>query len=383
MKKITIFIILTLLFVVLTRCTHSSTKKSHQAVHIETVQAGSLTTQLFYSGVIQPLKTKVITSPVDGVIAEMKFHFGDPVKKGQLLYAISSEKFKTDYKTTLMQYIKSKNELNTARDQLVQSEFLFKNELISADEHKLKKSAFYNAQLAFLQAQDALAILLKQLNVRGMRFYGLSIEDIEKIDSALHIQDNAQQLYVIAPASGIALLPGKAENSDKKIEKGDQVKQGDTLALLGNLNSIAIDVNVGEFDINQLKVGQPVTVTGAAFPEWILNGKVTAIEHQARSGVGGLPTFSVQVVVPELSAAEQAAIHVGMSAKVAINILQTAQITLPLTAIFEKNREPFVKVRDAKTEVVRDVPVKTGQTTAHSVVILSSLKPGDQVIVPD
>lgn len=357
---------------------------SHGKQETVTVKEQPFSTTLYYSGIIQPLKTVVITSPADGVIQEMMFHFGDEVKPNNLLFTISSEKFQSDYKTALMQYIKSKNEYNTNHNQLEEGKFLHKNQLISDDEYKTKESAFYNAQLALIQAQEVLHNMLKQLSVQGFSMDDLTIENIDKITQALNAQGDSQKLRISAPASGVVLLPTKTDNESesKKIGKGDQVKQGDVLAVIGDTTGLTIRVNVNEFNINQLKIGQKVKVTGAAFPDFVLSGEISGIDHQAQSGTNGIPSFPIEVVVPTLTKQQQDVIHVGMSAKVEIDVEGDPQITVPINAVTEKNGQAFVNVEDPKTKKIHEISVKTGQTTADSVVIAANLKEGDKIVIP-
>lgn len=382
-----VMMLVTLLFVPLslTSCGSSEKGSSSSAKaknEIITLTAKPFSTKLFYSGIIQPLKTVVITSPTDGVIQDMLFHFGDKVDSGKLLFTISSEKFQTDYKNALMQYIKAKNEFNTGQSQLKQSAFLHKNQLISDDEFKSKQSGFYNAQLALLQAKETLNSMLKQLTVQGLNIDELKIENIEKITEALSSQGDSQKLRVVAKTSGVALLPTKSdgEGETKKIGKGDQVKQGDVLAVIGDTSGLTIRVSVNEFNINQLKAGQKVKVTGAAFSDFVLQGEIAGIDRQAQTNSGGVPMFPIEIIVPKLSPEAQKVIHIGMSSKVEINIEGDSEITVPITAVIEKNGQAFVKAKDPKTGKIYEVSVKTKQTTPDSVVIESSLKAGDQIV---
>jgi HlyD family secretion protein len=358
-------------------------KEKSSASKVITVEPQSLSTPLFFSGTIQPLKTVVVTSPGEGVIDDMAFHYGDAVSANKLLFMISSEKFKSDYKTALMQYIKAKNEFSNARSQLKESEFLHKNQLISDDDFKSKQSNYYNAQLSLVQAQDAVGIMLKQLAVPGINLNQLTIENIDKITQALNMQGGSQRLRVVSPVAGVVLLPTKSGSTDdtKKIEKGDQVKQGDVLAVIGDVSGLTLHINVNEFNINQLKLGQKVKVTGAAFPDMVLEGSITGLDKQGQASTGGMPVFPVEIVVPKLTAAQQATIHIGMSAKVQIDIGQPQQITLPLAAIIQKKGNTYVRVQEGHFGATHEVQVKTGQTTLDSVVIESGLQAGDKVLV--
>ncbi len=357
-------------------CSHDTSTKNNSTI---TVESKPLVSRYYYTGVIQPLKTVVVTSPAEGVIEDMAFHYGDQVNAKQGLFTIYSDKFQTDYKTALMQYIKAKTEFNNSQSQLKEAEFLHKNELISDDDFKSKQTTFYTAQLTMVQSQDALSQMLKQLNIKGFNLYALTIQDIDKITSALHAQDGSQKLQISAPTKGVALLPIKNESSDvKKLSKGDSVKQGDLLALIGDVSGLTIHINVNEFNVNQLNVGQKVTVTGTAFSQFNLQGYISSVDRQGQASQGGMPVFPVEVVVPKLTEEQQEVIHMGMSAKVEVTIESGPVISVPLAAVFEKNGMSYVKVKNHNK--VQDVLVKTGQTTENAVVIENALKPGDKIV---
>lgn len=246
-KNIIVVLSLVLMMGVLASCGSSDkTTSSNGKEEIYTVSSHPFSTTLFYSGVVQPYKTFVITAPTEGVVQETLFHYGDVVKSGQLLFTLSSDKFQTDYKNALMQYLKSKNEFDTSRSQLKESEFLHKNELISDDDYKTKQTSFYNAQLSLMQAKDTLMLMLKQLDVKGLKLDDLSIENIEKVNQILHSQGEGNQLRITAPVSGVILLQTKGDTGDsdsKKVGKGDSVKQGDVLAVIGDVGGLTIHAN--------------------------------------------------------------------------------------------------------------------------------------------
>lgn len=344
-----------------------------------TIKSSSFASTLFYSGTVQPLKTLVVPSPADGVVVEMPFQYGEKVQAAQLLFMLSSAKFLSDYKAALMQYVKSKSEFNNSQTQLSEAEFLHKNQLISDDDFKMKQSNYYAAQLTLLQAKDALKNLLHQLDLKNFDLYQLTIADIDKLTQAMHLQVGSENLRVLAPAMGVILSSSKNEEDNKKVLKGDVVKQGDVLAVIGDMSGISVRIKVNELTVNQLKIGQKVKITGIAFPDYTLDGEINRIDKQGDSASGGLPTFSVEVIVAKLTADQQKEIHVGMSAKVEINIEEAAQITIPIAAIREKNGVSFVKVYDALSRKLTDAPVKTGKTTMDSVAILSGLKVGDTI----
>lgn len=366
--------------VVLTRCHHSTAETSLHA-RVVTVESRPVVNSLFYSGMIQPLQAVAVLSPTDGVIEEMSFHYGDTVTAGELLFTVNSEKFQTEYKNALVQYVKARSDLSAGKNQLAQGVFLHTNKLISDDELKSRQTNFYNVQLAFVQAKDVLAKMLKQLNITDVNLFDLSINDIGKINAALHMQGDEQRLKISSPSAGVALLPAKIEGgADKKLGKGEQVKQGDVLALIGDGQGVSVHINVNEYDINQIKVGQPVKITGAAFPDYVLSGVVAGVDHQAQVNQNGMPNFSAEVVVAKLTPAQKKEIFMGMSAKVEIDVEESAQMAIPIAAVTEKNGNAYVQRQDAKSGRLHETLVHTGKTTADSVIIVDGLQVGDKVV---
>jgi len=350
---------------------------------VMTVTLQPLTTNLLYAGTVQPLKAIVVTTPAEGVVEDMAFHYGDVVKAQQPLFIITSGKFQTDYKNALMQYVKAKTDFINNESLFKEGEFLHKNQLISDDDYKGKKTNYFTAQLGLIQAKDVLTTMMKQLDIKGFNFEELTVTDIDKISSLLHQQEGSQKIHIVSPAAGIVLLAAK-EDSDLsvKISKGSQVKQGDMLAMIGDVSGLSIHISVNEFNINQLKVGQKVKVTGTAFSQFVLEGQIAGIDRQAQVAQGGVPVFAVEIVVPKLTPAQQAVIHVGMSAKVQIDIAGPPVVSIPFAAVYAKNNMPYVRMQDRNSHKIIEVSVKTGQTTEDTVVIESPLKAGDKIVVP-
>lgn len=374
------FVFVALLSIMPAACSHEPRLKNS---HLQTVEQHRQANTLYYSGTIQPINSIVIPSPVDGVVVDMPIEYGETVDAGKMLFVLSSVKFMSDYKNALMTYIKAKSDFNTSKSQLSEGEFLHKNLLISDDDFKMKQSNYYSNRLVLLQAKDALENLLQQMDIKNIDLYNLSISDIDKINDAMHIQSKSDNLRIISPVTGVLLAPAKSDDDGKKTVKGDAVKQGDVLAVIGDMSGISVRIKVNEMTVNQLKTGQKVMVTGIAFPDYVLNGKITRVDRQAEGGAAGIPTFAVEVAVPKLTKEQQLAIHVGMSAKVEINMSDDDRVIIPVAAITEKSGSSFVKLLDKKSGKLKLVAVKTGKSSPDSVAIISGINPGDKIAVPD
>lgn len=371
MKK-SIFLLLVIL---LMSCQHQEKKETIKTYTVANQQQAN---HLFYSGIVTPLTTSVITAPVDGVISQITFNYGEMVNAKKLLFIINSDKYVKDYKSALMDYVKAKNDFDNNKMQLTESEFLHKNKLISDDEYKMKQSSFYGARLNLLQARDAVQQLHRGLDVQEVDLGKINIANIEKMTEALHLSDNTQQLKIYADNTGIILAPPK-ETETKLLQPGDAVKQGDAMVVVGDMSGIVVRIKVNELTVNQLKVGQAVKVTGAAFADLVLQGKIKSINHQAQSAGNGLPMFSVDIIVPSISADAQKIINVGMSANIDIAIQEQRALTVPINAVHDVNGQTHVHVLNNNQQQKRIVSI--GKTTKDTVSILSGLRAGETIVL--
>src|SRR5690606_28735370 len=103
-----------------------------------------------------------------------------------------------------------------------------------------------------------------------------------------------------------------------------------------DLSGVSLVVEVNEVNLRHVQIGQPVIITGPAFPDIELQGKIVSIDSQARSKSSGLPTFPMRIEVSELTAEHRKQVHVGMSAKVRVLKQQADTLSIPIQAVFRE-----------------------------------------------
>jgi len=249
-----------------------------------------------------------------------------------------------------------------------------------------------DANLTFLQAKIKLETILnnaKEFTDDLSNIENLSLENTKEVESAFAIK--LERLTIPAPTFGITLpatdsgsMNSGSANSDnsKTLKTGSAVKQDDALVSIGDFTGLAVSIQVNEIDINDVKQGQPVTISGVAFPGVILHGHVSNISVEAIANLnGGLPTFPVDVIVPQLTEHERQVLHLGMSAQVELIIERPSTIAVPIAAVLQQNGKAMVQLIDPKTGNITLVPVTTGNTMQNSVIIKSGLKAGDKILV--
>lgn len=136
-------------------------------------------------------------------------------------------------------------------------------------------------------------------------------------------------------------------------------------------------------DVNRVHVGQPVEVTGEAFPGISLKGRIAWVAPQATVDSGSTAAyFPVRVEPPPLTDAQRSRIRVGMSANLAVTVYEAEQsVVVPPEAVRQTPGGTVVRLRDAVTGIEKDVPVTIGETTESVLEIRDGVRPGDRVVV--
>ena len=199
----------------------------------------------------------------------------------------------------------------------------------------------------------------------------LPLTNTQAIQSLLHQSPDIISIY--APAAGIALFPETTDNDKKTLQNSMIVKKDQALLSIGDLSSFSVVINVNELHINLLKVKQSATITSSAFPHYTLHGMITNLDYQAKQGDNGIPVFTARITVPNITDEQRSTIHVGMSARIAINIESPKQIYIPLDAVIEKNGRTYVQLMNKEGSLTLH-PVTPGITTENTVVIMHGIK---------
>ncbi len=359
-------------------CKGSSHNK--EPLHTYTVKPMPIHKTLYFTGTLQPLHESTIASPVDAVVESMHYHYGQVVKKGEVVFTLNSAELQRQYNDTLTDYLKAKDSYTIAQAKFTGTENLWDAGLISKNNYLSEKSNLNNARIALMQATHKLSEMLEKMgDARDDALSSLSFAEFDKVRLALTSQHNLIRLKALR--NGVLLYPPKEGGGNSSaIKTGSAVKSGQVLALMGDLSGVSVEIDVLEVDIAEIKLGMPATVRGVAFGKQALEGKIVVINAQAISVNGSaLPSFTAIVEVASLNTAQQALLKVGMSAAVEITINSTNKLLVPIAAIQQKNGKSIVKIRD-KENKLHAIRVITGPVHKNSVVIESGLAPGDIVV---
>lgn len=339
---------------------------------------------LYYRGVLQPIKEVKVTSPVDGVVTKKYFKYGSTVTRDELLLKINSSKLETDYRTALSEFLKAKQQFQENKRRFKGDSELHQLGIISDEDYRSSQNQLNSSHISYQQALYNLNQIIPRDKRRSLDLDELDLSNYEKIKDALNM--NYDDLDIRAPDGGVVLFPLEKTSEDyKQIIVGSRTKLGDTLLTVGDLSGFAIDIQVNEKDIAQFQPGQAVVVTGLAFPNLQINGQVANVTTQARGDGGqstGMQIFDVRIEIPNLKSIEKQQLHVGMSAKVDVTVVNKSRVVLPLSAVGKDSNGAYVEVlMPDGTRKKKNVSV--AWTRQKDVVVKSGVNVGDKVFIND
>jgi len=386
-----------------------------EKVTIEKAETRKVTETVTASGKIQPETEVKLSSEVSGEVVELLVKEGDVVKKGQLLFKVRPDILKSGYDRASASYNSQRASVGSAEQQLKQSQGtfaneegiykrnveLFKKKVISVAEFDAAKAAYSTAKTSLEGAKQSLIAAKFNLAQSGANVQEASA--------------NLAKATTYAPVDGVI--------SKLSVELGDRILgtaqfAGTEIMRISNLNSMEVNVDVNENDINRVNVGDSAAIEVDAFADKKFKGVVTEIASSSKD-VGTATTTVDQVtnfVVKVRIAANSyfgvkggakdlpSPFRPGLSATVDIESSTVNSLSVPIQSVFTKdnskdNKE--VKEGDANNDKqksklndktikqyvfvyeggkVKQVEVTTGIQNDQYIQIKTGLKAGTEVV---
>jgi HlyD family secretion protein len=236
----------------------------------------------------------------------------------------------------------------------------------------LKEHREYADEETIAQADEDLALAKAKLDDAQREFDRLTAGNTTEIAAAQAKVDAAQATLnlarVIAPFAGTV--------TESYPLPGDQIGAGATAFRLDNLSSLLVDVEVSEVDINNVSIGQPVTLSFDAILGKTYHGKVVEVA-QSGTATQGVVNFTVTV---ELTDADSQ-VKPGMTAAVNIVVKEMQNVVLiPNRAVRLSDGQRVVYLLVDGKSVKKEISLGTSSDTM-SVVASGDVKEGDTIIL--
>ena len=229
-------------------------KKQESQIAIQTaaVERRNITVTAEATGTVEPINIVEVKSKASGLITRMPVDVGTKVSAGQLIVQIDTRDVKNNYDQAVAALRAAQTNLQVAQAQKTRSDELFKQEVITPQEHE-------TATLTFAQAQSQVVAARTNADLARQR-----LEDAT----------------VRAPSAGTIIT--------KPVSQGTVITSatsgptgGTTIVQMADLSQVRMRALVNETDVGNVKPGQVATVNVDAFPDRRFQGVVEKVEPQA------------------------------------------------------------------------------------------------------
>ena len=204
---------------------------------------------------------------------------------------------------------------------------------------------------------------------------------VENAQLALQRAQDALESYTItAPISGTII--------EKTYKVGDKVDGMDagSLAILYDMSSLKLTMNISELDLNQVQEGQEVDITAEALPGQVFQGVVDRVSINGTT-TNGFTTYPVTILLREFGD-----LNPGMNVSADIVVERTTGVLcVPVSAVNSNGTvlvagpgtlsEDGLTIADLSKAERR--PVELGRSNEEYIEITSGLSQDEVVLVPD
>lgn len=225
------------------------------------------------------------------------------------------------------------------------------------------KSSVTLKETALKQAQDDYKELIAPISAVDLASARAQLTSASiSVDKAKY---NLEQATLTSPIDGTI--------SQLNYKKGDIVlsDSAKAMAIIVNNETLFIEVNIEEADINKVKVGQKAYATFDAIDGLNLEGEVSFISLTSNTNSNGIVTYLVRVMFSN----KETQIREGMTASVTFVTSEAQDVLyIPVAAVRNVGGKPSVEMVDGTRS-----QVTTGFTDGTYVEIMSGLKEGDRI----
>ncbi|MFF0951455.1 efflux RND transporter periplasmic adaptor subunit [Rhizobium leguminosarum] len=303
---------------------------------VEIAKAGD-TRKLDYSGSVKARTEMNLGFRVAGKITERLVDIGDKVKPGDVLARMDSTDYQLAVKTAEANLAAAEKGVETADLVNKRNQQLF-------DKNVSPKSQLEQASLSYDQAvssRDAAVSALDQAKNQ------VSYAELKADHNGIVTTINADVGQVVASGTPVVAV---AVDGEKEVQ-----------------------IAVPENDIAEFKPGKTVKASFWADDRLVLDGKVREVSGSADQQSR---TFAVRVSLPN-----DPQVLLGMTATIEADVSNgNSYVSIPLSALAEKDGKQMVWTVDRDTATVRGRDIKVADFTGDGVHVTEGLDTGDLVV---
>lgn len=335
--------------------------------------------KLTYQSIVQAPIHFSINTPVNGIIQKMPIPFGQLVEKNETIATITSDETRKQFNESLIHFLKSKEQLQSAKKKHEQNQQLLDAGIISEEEYQQTNDLYNSQKVEFLQTQNALRVYSDYFNLNFSDIVAMDFSQTQNIQSLL---EQPHQITLKAPGQGILLNPTYL---DKKSDKttfttGNKIEANTALAIIGQPGHFHVELSIPETDITRIKENLPVVLHPLSDPSIRIHGHVTHVDRYnikpgSRDDIAYFP-----VHISAICETSECPLQSGMSAEVTIILQEHSGLHIPISAVYHDGDQDLVMITNHNTGVQSAQSVQVISSDPQGLIVDLELQPGEEVV---
>lgn len=362
----------------------SRLKVSTERLVVSVVKRGEFQEFIPVIGTVIPIKTIYLDAIEGGSVEHLFLEAGSYVEQGDPILRLANTNLLLDIMYREAELFQQSNNLRNTRLAMEEKRLDLKAQLIELD-YRIKQSRRdYNtqkeladksliAQQQFEAAEDEYNYLLatRELTLESHKqdsiFREVQLTQLEeslvRMEANLEVvKQNLDNLTIKAPVSG--------QLTSLNAEIGESKTRGERLGQIDVLDGFKLRVDIDEYYISRVSIGQQGTFTFAG-KEYML--QVSKVYPEVING-----RFEVDM---EFTGEEPEGIRRGQSQHIRLELGDPAEaLLLARGGFFQKTGGQWVYLLDESGNLAVKQPIRLGRQNTDVFEVLEGLKPGDQVI---
>ena len=267
---------------------------------------------------------------------------------------------------------KDDSEIKVAESSQSRAELeMIKNPMIAKIEAEKNVNALEQAKATLKQLQTTYELKRKaaEADIRMLSIRRDRAENAMKM-----AETNASRMAITAPIGGMVVLKTIWKSGQMaEVQEGEEVRAGVPVADIVNPNAMRVRSRVNQADVNDLRLGQAVTVGLDAYPELRFAGRISQL-----SPLGVISTLSPKVrtfIVLINVEGSHPNLMPDLTASLDVELArQPGVLVIPRDAVRRDGERALVSVQRGSGLEERQVTL--GEANAHEVVVVSGLDAG-------
>jgi len=344
-------------------------KDTGRPVSVGFLERGTIQETLSISGPVSGTDSAEVVSRLHAEILELLVKEGDQVKAGQVLARLDPADVQTEVEIAQNAYDLAVAEQKEAQTQAEAGYARAVQERNAARLDYERKSTLHAAgdiaPVELESARDALSEAERQVKTYTVQdgravaeeSYGLRIRNAE-----FELEKKKKELEDTQVTSPI---DGTVVRVNTRVGRfADMVDDDKPLFVIDNLEKLEMKINVSEYSIGKVKLGQTAEISADILDGGVEEGVITAISPTGEEKGGGSSERVIPTTIEIRNPDTRLIAGITARAKIVLNEAEDAW-TVPMGAILEK--EDGVYLASVENNTVKLIPVETGVESDVSV----------------